>query len=32
MVGDAIGRTLRVAVIREGRRRDVELVPAELEG
>jgi len=32
MVGDAIGRTLRLSVIREGRRRDVELVPAELEG
>src|SRR5438270_926037 len=32
MVGDAIGRTLRVTLIREGRRLDVELVPAELEG
>jgi len=32
MVGDAIGRTLRLSVIREGQRRDVELVPAELEG
>jgi S1-C subfamily serine protease len=31
MVGDAIGRTLHVKVIREGRSRDVELVPAELE-
>ncbi len=32
MIGDAIGRTLHVTVIREGRRREVELVPAELEG
>lgn len=32
MVGDAIGRTLRMTVIREGRRREIELVPAELEG
>jgi S1-C subfamily serine protease len=32
MIGDAIGRTLRVTVIREGRRLEVELVPAELEG
>jgi S1-C subfamily serine protease len=32
MVGDAIGRTLSVTVIREGRRREIELVPAELEG
>ena len=31
MVSDAIGRTLRVTVIREGRRLDVTLVPAELE-
>jgi serine protease Do len=31
MVGDAIGRTLHVKVIREGRSREVELVPAELE-
>jgi S1-C subfamily serine protease len=32
MIGDAIGRTLHVSVIREGRRRDVDVVPAELEG
>jgi S1-C subfamily serine protease len=32
MVSDAIGRTVRVGLIREGRRLDVELVPAELEG
>src|SRR5438874_5143430 len=32
MVGDAIGRVLRVTLIREGLRHDVELVPAELEG
>ena len=32
MVSDAIGRTLRVTLIREGRRHEVELVPAELEG
>src|SRR5205809_8040814 len=32
MVSDAIGRTIRVGLIREGRRLDVELVPAELEG
>jgi S1-C subfamily serine protease len=32
MVSDAIGRTLRVGLIREGRRLDVELVPSELEG
>src|SRR5689334_12197906 len=31
MVSDAIGRTLHVTVIREGRRRDLRLVPAELE-
>ena len=32
MVGDAIGRTLNVLLIREGRRLELELVPAELEG
>jgi C-terminal processing protease CtpA/Prc len=32
MIGDAIGRTLRLTLIREGRRVDIELVPAELEG
>jgi hypothetical protein len=32
MVSDAIGRKLRVTVIREGRRREIELVPVELEG
>jgi S1-C subfamily serine protease len=32
MVSDAIGQTLRVTVIREGRRTEVELVPTELEG
>jgi serine protease Do len=32
MVSDAIGRTVRVGLIREGRRLDVELVPSELEG
>jgi S1-C subfamily serine protease len=32
MVSDAIGRTVRVGLIREGRRIDVELVPTELEG
>ena len=32
MVSEAIGRTLRVTLIREGRRHEVELVPAELEG
>src|SRR5438270_2943217 len=32
MVSDAIGRTLRVTLIREGRRHEVELVPAELDG
>jgi S1-C subfamily serine protease len=31
MVSDAIGRRLRVTLIREGRRVDVDLVPAELE-
>src|SRR2546425_6245333 len=32
MVGDAIGRTLRLSLIREGQHREIELVPAELEG
>src|SRR5438270_12860936 len=32
MVSDAIGRTLHVTLIREGRRHEVDLVPAELEG
>jgi S1-C subfamily serine protease len=32
MVSDAIGRTLRVGLIREGRKLEIELVPAELEG
>jgi S1-C subfamily serine protease len=32
MVGDAIGRELRITLIREGRRREIDLVPAELEG
>jgi S1-C subfamily serine protease len=32
MVSDAIGRTIRIGLIRGGRRIDVELVPAELEG
>src|SRR6184192_1314588 len=32
MVGDAIGRTIRFGIIRGGRRLDLELVPAELEG
>jgi S1-C subfamily serine protease len=32
MVSDAIGRTVRLAVLREGRRLELELVPAELEG
>jgi S1-C subfamily serine protease len=31
MVGDAIGRSVRVDVIREGRRLELELVPAELD-
>ena len=31
MVGDAIGRKLRLTVIREGRRRELELIPAELD-
>jgi S1-C subfamily serine protease len=32
MVSDAIGRTLRVGLIRGGRRLELELVPTELEG
>jgi S1-C subfamily serine protease len=32
MVSDAIGRTVRLSVLREGRRLQLELVPAELEG
>jgi len=32
MISDAIGRTIRVGIIRSGRRLDLELVPAELEG
>jgi serine protease Do len=32
VVGDLIGRTVRAKVIREGRERDLELVPAELDG
>ena len=32
MVSDAIGRTIRMGLIREGRRLEVELVPSELEG
>jgi S1-C subfamily serine protease len=32
MVSDAIGRTIRVGLIREGRRLEIELVPTELEG
>jgi S1-C subfamily serine protease len=32
MVSDAIGRTVRLTVLREGRRLELELVPAELEG
>jgi S1-C subfamily serine protease len=31
MVGERIGSTVRVAVLREGRRVDLELVPAELD-
>jgi S1-C subfamily serine protease len=31
MVGDRIGSTVRVAVLREGRRVELDLVPAELE-
>src|SRR5438309_4596608 len=32
MISDAIGRTIRVGIIRSGRKLDLELVPAELEG
>src|SRR5437762_683430 len=32
MVSDVIGRTIRMGLIREGRRLEVELVPSELEG
>ncbi len=32
MISDAIGRTVHIGLIRSGRRIDVELVPAELEG
>ena len=32
MVSDAIGRTIRMGLTREGRRLEVELVPSELEG
>jgi S1-C subfamily serine protease len=32
MISDAIGRTIRLSILREGRRLDLELVPAELEG
>jgi S1-C subfamily serine protease len=32
MVTDAIGRQIRLGVVRSGRKLDVELVPAELEG
>jgi serine protease Do len=32
MVSDAIGRVVRLAVVREGRGLELELVPAELEG
>jgi len=32
MISDAIGRRLRVTLIREGRAQEVELVPVELEG
>jgi len=32
MVSDAIGRTVRLTVLREGRPVELELVPAELEG
>ncbi len=32
MISDAIGRRLRVTLIREGRRREIELVPTELDG
>ena len=32
MVSDAIGRTIRLSILREGRKLELELVPAELEG
>jgi S1-C subfamily serine protease len=32
MISDAIGRTIRLSILREGRRVELELVPAELEG
>jgi S1-C subfamily serine protease len=32
MIGDAIGRKLRVTLIRSGTRHDLDLVPIELEG
>jgi serine protease Do len=32
MISDAIGRTVLLTILREGRRLDLELVPAELEG
>jgi S1-C subfamily serine protease len=32
MISDAIGRTLHLSLIREGRRIELQLVPAELEG
>jgi serine protease Do len=32
MVSDAIGRVVRLTVVREGRRLELDLVPAELEG
>jgi S1-C subfamily serine protease len=32
MVSDAIGRTIRLSILREGRPLELELVPAELEG
>jgi hypothetical protein len=32
MVSDAIGRVVRLALVREGRRLELDLVPAELEG
>jgi S1-C subfamily serine protease len=32
VVGDLIGRAVRAKLIREGRERELELVPAELDG
>jgi S1-C subfamily serine protease len=32
VVSDLIGRAVRARVIREGREREIELVPAELDG